>query len=205
VLEVGAGRGYTCMKLAPHVESITGVEVSEPSLNEARALIREHDLRNVELMHYSAQDLSKLFASESFDKVISIDVIEHLHPEDARDHLEQAYQVLKPDGCYIVVTPNRINGPHDVTQEVFPTSRKAMGFHLNETTYSDLTRQMSVMGYRKFKSFLALNRLTFLSDSICYPASLSILFERLYEASQSITAARKILSRLIPVRLIAIK
>src|SRR5687768_7321048 len=34
VLEVGCGRGYTCLKLAPHIRSIIGTDVSEPALAE---------------------------------------------------------------------------------------------------------------------------------------------------------------------------
>jgi len=205
ILEVGAGRGYTCMKLAAHVESMVGIEVSEPSFNEAKNLVRDQGLENVQILHSSAQDLTTLFNPESFDKVISIDVIEHLHPDDAHDHIEQVYRVLKPGGCYIVHTPNRINGPHDVTSVVYPESREPIGFHLNEVTYSELKRQMNNIGFNRFKSFLAFNRYGFIANAICYPALISIFLERLYKSAESITLARKILSHFIGIKLIAYK
>jgi hypothetical protein len=32
ILEVGCGRGHACLKLTPHIESLVGLEVSDPSL-----------------------------------------------------------------------------------------------------------------------------------------------------------------------------
>jgi len=204
ILEVGSGRGYTCVKLAPYVQAIFGVEVSEPSFIEANELIKKNALHNVQLYHSSAQDLTALFKQSTFDKVISIDVLEHLHPDDALDHIEQVYTILKPGGCYIIVTPNKLTGPHDITRKFYPKSTVPLGFHLNEVTYTDLKTQLTLIGFKRFRSFLAVSRLPVLFNNFRYPTSISIYFERLYkEANQPMV--KKILSRFITVKIIAIK
>lgn len=87
VLEVGCGRGYTCLKLAPNVKSMVGIEVSESSLVEAKEILSQHKIKNVKIMKVSAFELVDYFSKNEFDVCISIDVVEHLHKEDAKEHL----------------------------------------------------------------------------------------------------------------------
>ena len=47
ILEVGCGRGYTCLKLSPHVASIVGLDVSDSVLNESRELLEANQARAV--------------------------------------------------------------------------------------------------------------------------------------------------------------
>ena len=98
-------------------------------------------------MRASALDLTTHFAPETFTAAISIDMLEHLHPEDAQEHLFQVFSILKPGGKYIIVSPNRVTDPHDITKLEFPDVLEPMGFHLNETTYRDLSRVMKGIGY----------------------------------------------------------
>jgi len=151
ILELGCGRGYTCLKLAPFVGFIVGTDVSEPSLNEATELLKQHAITNAEIRKASAFELDDRFRPCEFDACVSIDVYEHLHADDARENLQQAYRILKPGGRYIIFTPNRLTGPHDITRTEFPTSREALGFHLNETTYRDLIKAMRDVGYKRFR------------------------------------------------------
>src|SRR4051794_34537025 len=52
-------------------------------------------------------------ADASIDLVISFELIEHLHRDDAVDHVREVYRVLKPGGSYVCGTPNIVCGPHD--------------------------------------------------------------------------------------------
>jgi SAM-dependent methyltransferase len=147
VLEVGCGTGYTCWKLAPHVRRIIGTDISEPRLREAEALLRLHDVRNAEVRAVFADELVAAFGPESFDRVISVDVYEHLHPEEGAAHLKEVWSVLRPGGVYIAITANRLVGPTDITRDVFPGAAEARGFHFNETTHEELARALREAGF----------------------------------------------------------
>jgi len=151
LLEVGCGRGYACLKLAPHVRSIIGIDVSEPAVREAREVLAQNGISNAEIRLISAFELVRHFPPGAFDDGLSIDVIEHLHAEDARDHMRQVLQVLRPGGRYFIFSPNALTGPHDITREEFPQERRALGFHLHETTYAELVREMRALGYGRFR------------------------------------------------------
>ena len=205
VLELGCGRGYTCLKLAPHVKEIIGSDVSDPSLEEARELLQKHGIDNAQILKFSSDELASQIAPESFDKVISIDLFEHLHSEDGLEHLKQVYSVLKPNGVYIIVAPNRIDGPHDITRDIYPDAKEAMGFHLNETTKSELISHMRRTGFRKFYSVLPFaSKVSWLFD-IWYPAWIDCFMERWYEKTKWPDCLKRQLVRFIRIRMMAVK
>jgi len=154
ILEIGSGRGYTCLMLAPFVKSITGIEVSDPSIAEAKELISGNGISNAALKHISAFELTDHFRASEFNVCISIDVVEHLHPEDALEHFNQVHTVLKPGGKYIIIMPNRLDSPHDITREEYPGSKTALGFHLNESTYREIIKDLKNSGFKKFQTLL---------------------------------------------------
>jgi SAM-dependent methyltransferase len=84
----------------------------------------------------------------SVDLAYSDQLMEHLHPDDARTQLENIYQALKPGGIYLCITPNRLSGPHDVSRYF---DEVATGFHLREYTVRELTELFRSAGFRKFK------------------------------------------------------
>jgi 2-polyprenyl-3-methyl-5-hydroxy-6-metoxy-1,4-benzoquinol methylase len=153
VLEIGCGRGYTCLKLAPYIMSMVGIEVSESAIIESKELLSKNKIKNIEIRQISAIELKNNFNKNEFDTCISIELIEHLHPEDAKEHLKQVFLVLKPGGKYIINMPNRLSGPHDITKEEFPDEKKALGFHLNESTYKEMINIMRSIGFNRFKVF----------------------------------------------------
>ena len=156
VLEVGCGRGYTCLMLAQHVQSMVGTDVSEPSLVESIEILENNKVRNVSIKKVSAFELRNTFENNEFNVCISIDVLEHLHHDDAVEHLQQVLQILKPGGKYIIVCPNRLSGPHDITREEFPNAKEALGFHLNETNHRELAQIMRKIGFKKLQIFFPL-------------------------------------------------
>jgi SAM-dependent methyltransferase len=153
VLEIGCGRGYTALMLAPHVASIIGTDVSDLVLQEASEVLAQYQRHNAQVHNVSALALETHFAPEQFTTALSIEVVEHLHPEDAQEHFAQVFQVLKPGGRYIIVLPSRLNGPHDITREEFPTLQQAIGFHLNESTYQEMVQALRKVGFHQFYSF----------------------------------------------------
>ncbi len=180
VLEIGCGRGYTCLGLAPYVKEIVGVDVSEPVLEEARELLKKNHITNVKIQKISGDGLTENLETEFFDKVISIDVYEHFHPDDAEEHLRDVYEILKPKGKYIIVTPNRLTGPHDMTKRVFPDAKEPLGFHLNETSATELVEKMKIAGFAKFQIVLPFIIKFPIFNRINYPISLQYRLEQKY-------------------------
>jgi len=205
ILEVGCGRGFTCWKLAKHVKHITGIDVSDLCLAEAKDLLMKNHVFNVTLRNGFADELVQYFSENQFDKVISIDVYEHLHPEDGKEHLRQVYSILKRKGRYIICTPNRLTGPHDVTKEIYPDAKYPLGFHLNETTCKELIGNLKEVGFNKFYSVFPLANKLYLPFEIIYPSSIFIMFERYLERANAESSITRLAGKASEIVLIAEK
>lgn len=71
--------------------------------------------------------------------------MEHLHPGDAGDQLRNLWRALKPEGKYVCVTPNRLTGPHDISQYF---DDAPSGLPLMEHGISELRDLMLAAGFR---------------------------------------------------------
>jgi SAM-dependent methyltransferase len=78
------------------------------------------------------------------DVLYSSHVLEHLHPDDAALQLRQVRRALRPGGAFILITPNRLNGPHDCSRGF---TAEASAFHLREYTLSELTAMLKEAGF----------------------------------------------------------
>jgi len=139
-LELGAGDCALALHLAGRVRRVYAVDASA-----AAAGAGEHP-DNFELVLADATELA--LEPASVDLAYSCHFLEHLHPEDAADHLAAVLRVLRPGGCYVCVTPNRLWGPHDVSRyfDDVPT-----GLHLCEYTHGDLARRLLRAGFEEAK------------------------------------------------------
>ncbi|HVN95226.1 MAG TPA: methyltransferase domain-containing protein [Syntrophorhabdaceae bacterium] len=117
VLEAGCGVGAQTVILAersPDAE-ILAIDLSQESINEAKALIEKQGISNV---RFELGDIYHLnLPDESFDHVFVCFVLEHcIRPLDALVHLKR---VLKPEGSITV-----IEGDHGSTY-FYPESAEA--------------------------------------------------------------------------------
>ena len=81
----------------------------------------------------------------------SFQVMEHIHPDDALEQLRNLFAALAPGGSFFCVTPNRLNGPHDVSKFF---DLEARGFHLKEYTITELEALFREVGFRKVEARL---------------------------------------------------
>lgn len=95
VLEIGTGSGYGIEVVAPHATSFITIDKQAPDA----ALIR---FPGVEFHRATVPPLP--FASNSFDCVISFQVIEHIRRDV--EFVREVERVLRPEGRFIVTTPN---------------------------------------------------------------------------------------------------
>jgi len=139
-LEVGPGDCAFALAVARRVRKVYAIDVSKEILGG----VMQHG--NFELA--MSDGCSVPVPEGSVDLAYSDQLMEHLHPDDARTQLENIYQALKPGGTYLCITPNRLSGPHDVSRYF---DEIATGFHLREYTVRELTELFRSAGFRKFK------------------------------------------------------
>ena len=96
VLEIGTGTGYGIDIIAPNVEHF--VTMDKTRSEELGAMPA-----NVEFKEGVVPPLP--FADESFDYVVSFQVIEHIKRD--KELVREVHRVLKKGGKFIVSTPNR--------------------------------------------------------------------------------------------------
>ncbi len=135
-LEIGAGDCAVSLHVAKHVRRVTALDVSDTILKDIEAPA------NVSLLVFDGCEMP--VEPGSIDVAYSNQVIEHLHPEDAALQLASILKSLRPGGCYVCVTPNRLNGPHDISM-FFDTV--ATGLHMKEYTYRDMDAFFRDLGY----------------------------------------------------------
>lgn len=138
ILEIGCGMGELLTGLSQLGYDCTGLDVSRTRIERLR---RRQGPR---LRFHQAEGTRLPFAAASFDIVISIQLFEHLHPDDAETHLRETCRVLKPGGRYLLETPNKWAGPGDVSRFF---SDQPEGFHLREYSIAELSRLMTRAGY----------------------------------------------------------
>ncbi len=128
ILEVGCGFGTTLASLDDGEKVLHGIDVVPQNYSEKA---KAHPSIHFERLGAVNFD----FSEEPFDAIYSIDVLEHLHPGDSPAHFLSVFRSLVPHGCYIVMTPNAMTGPHDLSRFF---DCKARGFHLKEYRYAEV-------------------------------------------------------------------
>jgi SAM-dependent methyltransferase len=102
VLDVGCGFGwFELLALDRGALSVTGVEPREGDLDTARTHLSDERAR---FLAASAIDLP--FADESFDTVVSWEVLEHIPPKTEARAFTEFARVLRPGGVLYLSTPH---------------------------------------------------------------------------------------------------
>lgn len=104
VLDVACGTAWGWRDL-DSPRSITGVDISEHALGEARRLGF--------LIQGTAAEMERLpFRTASFDVVTCLEAIEHVAPGSAAAFLHECRRVLRPGGILVLSTPLRKDNKH---------------------------------------------------------------------------------------------
>lgn len=121
VCEIGVGSGGTTARLAQMCDTVTGFEISEPTVAALRYLENRH--KN---LRFVVADVTEAKAVEpfagAFTKAISCDTLEHVR--DPRAYFAALSKVLAPGGEFLVTFPNepratmhgitRFDAPEDI-------------------------------------------------------------------------------------------
>jgi SAM-dependent methyltransferase len=143
IYEIGSGKGELISYLAQNGFDCKGTEIT-------RERGQKHLAQPQANLSWGISDgvhLDNFEPPETYDVVVSDQVIEHLHPEDLDAHLKSVHRILKQGGRYLFCTPHRYTGPHDVSR-VFKIDLPK-GMHLKEYTYQELVEAINRAGFKR--------------------------------------------------------
>jgi SAM-dependent methyltransferase len=153
MIEIGPGRCHLAFAVAPLVGKIYGVDVTE-GVEGAADIPVNFEFRQTDGVRMP-------FDTGSIDLVISNQLMEHLHPDDAADQLREIFRVLRKGGSYICVTPSRVNGPHDCSAyfddlpcRIREGDYQAVGLHLKEYTTRELLALFADAGFARVQTWV---------------------------------------------------
>ncbi len=127
VLDLGCGAGYGTAELARRAELTIGLDVAEDAIAFARS-----NYGSPKFLQGSVTALP--FAAQAFHLITAFEVIEHI--EDWPALISEARRVLRPDGIFLVSTPNRL---------YYTESRGEEGtnpFHVHEFTFAEFNEAL---------------------------------------------------------------
>lgn len=108
VLDIGCGRGEICKIMALKGAHVVGTDYSSSSL---RISIKSSEMEpraanNTSFVESDAKYLPLI--TESFDVILMLEIVEHLHPWELELALRNVFRILKPGGMFLVHTaPNK--------------------------------------------------------------------------------------------------
>ncbi len=144
-LEIGAGTCAISLAAAQCVKKVFALEVSKEITRHVK------NSENFALVLFDGFAIP--LPAESINVAFSDQVIEHIHPDDLLEQLTSIHSVLANRGSYICITPNRLNGPHDISRYFDVV---ATGFHLREYTNSELSDLFKQAGFSKVKAYVGI-------------------------------------------------
>ena len=192
-LEIGAGDCGLSRQVARFARKVIAVDVSD------RILSNVNLPRNVSLE--LSNGITIPVKAGTVNVAYSNQLMEHLHPNDALEQLASIHKSLAPGGKYFCITPNRLNGPHDVSRYFDPVAR---GFHLKEYTNTELCQLMLGTGFQKVMSFICV-RFGYYRIPMTVPLFLERLLGYLPEKIAKGLARTTILREILGIRLVAVK
>ena len=183
-LEVGPGDCALSFEIAKVVSQVYAADVSDEITKCLTPPLNFH------LILFNGINFP--LPTNSVNLAYSNQLMEHLHPDDAVEQLENIYNVLAFGGVYICITPNRLNGPHDISKYF---DEVATGFHLKEYTTQELISLFRKVGFSRILVYVGGR-----GKYVRFPALPIILYESLLGVLPY--SLRRSTLRLLPFRLL---
>jgi SAM-dependent methyltransferase len=193
VMEIGPGDCALSFELTKHVRHVHAVDVDEVLPGNVGA---PHNFRL-----FLSDGVSVPVPAQSVDLAYSCQLMEHLHPDDARDQLRNIFAALARGGTYVCITPNRLDGPHDVSRYF---SDELETFHLREYTMSELEALFRETGFRSVAFYSSLKG-RWLRIPGRLMRALETWLERMPASNRRKIARSKPLRRLLNAALVAVR
>lgn len=162
-LDVGCGRGESLIWLARQGAKVWGVDYAKDALVLSRGVLKSMAESENCCLLIAANACRLPFATESFDIVLLLDVIEHLYPWELEQTFAEIWRVLKCNGRLIIHTaPNlwyyrfgypvyrlfqRLRGMH-LPEDPRDRFRYHQRVHVNEQSPASLVRALRRSGFQ---------------------------------------------------------
>jgi SAM-dependent methyltransferase len=128
VLDIPCGEGYGSHLLASVAESVVGIDIAPDAVAHASEKYR---CDNLSYLVASGTDIP--LPDASFDFIVSFEMIEHILEQEK--FLAEVNRLLKPDGVFLISSPNRI--------EYSDKTGYKNEFHVKELDKDELKDQLS--------------------------------------------------------------
>lgn len=140
ILDAGCGTGALIIKMSKFGK-VWGIDAS----SEALKFTKRNGLKKIK-----KGSVTKIpFNKNTFDAVVSVDVLYHKNVENDQRALEEFYRVLKPGGILIIKNPahNWLRGSHDIiihtkrryNKEKFKKKVNKAGFQIIRLSYINIS------------------------------------------------------------------
>ncbi len=137
VLDLASGEGYGAKMLARTAASVTGIDIDEAAVRHAEG---KYGGNNLSFASGSVTNVP-INENHSFDIAVCFEAIEHV--EDQEGLLQEVKRLLKPDGLFIVSTPNKAvyhdegesENRFHVKELYFDEFRELLERHFSATTF----------------------------------------------------------------------
>ena len=149
ILDFGCGFGNNTALFDHSNNVVVGLDIHD---------IRSKNHRDFTLKVYDGYDIP--FKSNTFDIVVSFDVIEHI--EHDLHSIKEMYRILKPGGQIFIATPNRhrlasllkaVIGKKDIFPKVMQYDGiGGKSVHITEYTSKELTNLLADAGFKSIQS-----------------------------------------------------
>ncbi len=136
VLDLASGEGYGSRILAAAASSVVGVDIDE---NTVRHAAEKYSGQNVQFIAGSVTAVP-IQEDHSFDVVVCFEAIEHI--EDQEKLLGEVARLLKPEGVFIVSTPNKAEYHHEGEED--------NPFHVKELDFDEF-RQLLACHFKNLR------------------------------------------------------
>jgi len=172
VLDIGCGRGEILRSTAAMGARAYGIDYASVAVRLSRKVADGIEGAAGPIGVYQASALYLPFATDSLDRVLMLDIVEHLYPDELSVAYGEAHRVLKPGGRIVVHTaPNRwydryayplvravrvLMGQGDRyprnPREIIPEN---LHVHVNEQSALSLWRGLTSHRFRSVRSWLS--------------------------------------------------
>lgn len=109
ILDIGCGKGDVAFFLAQKGANVVGIDYAKAAIGLAKKELEKQSKDVQSQVSFFVKDAKQLdFPNDYFDGVVSLDVFEHLYPEELSIVMGNISRVLKKDGFLFVHTePNK--------------------------------------------------------------------------------------------------
>jgi len=118
VLEYGCGPGYEALFIAKSASSVTGIDISDTAIEQAKEMARQEQITNATFRAMDAEAMD--FSDESFDLICGMGILHHL---DLDKSLSEIARTLRPGGKAIFIEPLGHNPFINLYRKITPNLR----------------------------------------------------------------------------------